>query len=92
MSSQSDSPAFKPGQCGGIAEVRDQSAISVGCAGDTDLSNHMCTLHWDGKRWSRGTVPQDGDGGLISAAAIPGGGLWAVGATDGHHRALVTAG
>ncbi|MEV5752669.1 hypothetical protein AB0L00_33055 [Actinoallomurus sp. NPDC052308] len=67
----------------GSGEINDvvKNGRSVWAVGDTDSPYHMYTLRWDGKRWSRGSIPQAGDGGVNGAAAIPGGGLWAVGAT-----------
>jgi hypothetical protein len=72
----------------GYGEVHDlvKNGRSLWAVGDTDMPYEMYTLRWNGKRWSRGSVPQDGDGGLNGAAAIPGGGLWTVGATGDSNK------
>ncbi len=44
-------------------------------------------LHWDGSAWSRVDAPVQTPGGLQAVTAIPGGGMWAVGAQDDGARA-----
>ncbi|WP_433178359.1 hypothetical protein [Actinoallomurus sp. CA-150999] len=67
----------------GPGEVNDlvQNGRSLWAVGDTYQPYDMYTVRWDGKRWTRGSVPQAGTGGINGAAAIPGGGMWTVGAT-----------
>ncbi|NKZ02371.1 hypothetical protein [Actinomadura latina] len=51
----------------------------------------MYALRWNGERWTRDTVPAQGTGSLSSVAAVPGGGVWTVGAVgdDPHPRAFI---
>ena len=57
-------------------------------AGDTFsptvTSYTMDLLRWTGSRWVNSPVPLSGEGSLFGEAAVPGGGLWVVGATGGN--------
>ncbi|MGD0553490.1 MAG: hypothetical protein ABSA93_00775 [Streptosporangiaceae bacterium] len=44
----------------------------------------MDMLRWTGNRWVNSAVPVSGEGSLFSAAPVPDGGMWVVGATGSN--------
>jgi hypothetical protein len=83
---------------GGLTGVAATGTDDVWAVGQTvrtsggDYAVAPLALHWDGSGWSRVDLPVADDASLTAVAAVPGGGLWAVGNTtppDSPARGLV---
>ena len=75
-------PDVGQGGLNGIAAVDRNDVWGVGQTTTSSGGDHAVRpllLHWDGSGWSRVAAPMDSDASLSAVAAIPGGGLWAVG-------------
>jgi hypothetical protein len=77
-------PDARRGSLMAVAAVSSDDVWAVGAASpDGGVRSDPLVMHWDGETWSRPVEPPtDAAGELTSVAAIPGGGLWAVGSRE----------
>jgi hypothetical protein len=58
----------------------------------TATTYKMDMLRWTGNRWVNSAVPVSGEGSLFSAAPVPDGGMWVVGATGSNAPVIARRG